>query len=83
MSFCLFVGYIVFVFCCIGMITSGLFWGFLADTLGRRKLLIIGYYLDAIVVLGSGLSQNFQMLATFKYFGGFMLVAHHRNLIII
>lgn len=56
------------------MITSGLFWGFLADTLGRKKLLIIGYYLDAVMVLCSGLSQSFEMLASFKYFGGFMLV---------
>lgn len=55
-----------------GMITSGLFWGFFADTLGRRKLLILGYYLDALIVLCSGLSQSFEMLLTFKYFGGFM-----------
>lgn len=54
------------------MITSGLFWGYLADTLGRKKLLIIGYFLDGLLVLCSGLSQSFEMLATFKYFGGFM-----------
>lgn len=56
------------------MITSGLVWGFLADTLGRRKLLIVGYLLDALVVLCSAFSQTFEMLAIFKYLGGFVYV---------
>lgn len=57
-----------------GMITSGFVWGFLADTLGRKKLLIIGYFLDAVMVFCSAFSQSFEMLATFKFLGGFMLV---------
>lgn len=56
------------------MITSGVIWGFLADTLGRKKLLVIGYFLDAAMVLCSAFSQTFEMLAIFKYFGGFMFV---------
>lgn len=56
------------------MITSGFVWGFLADTLGRKKLLIIGYFLDTMMVLCSAFSQTYEMLATFKYLGGFMCV---------
>lgn len=58
------------------MITSGVVWGFLADTLGRKKLLVIGYFLDAAMVLCSAFSQTFEMLAIFKYLGGFMFVFH-------
>lgn len=58
-----------------GMIISAMLWGFLADTLGRKKLLVVGYFLDAIFVMCSGFSQSFEMLITFKFLGGFMYVA--------
>ncbi|CAD7093693.1 unnamed protein product [Hermetia illucens] len=54
-----------------GMITSAILWGYLADTMGRRKLLIIGYLLDALCVLLSSLSPNRLYLMIFKYLGGF------------
>ncbi|XP_017471115.1 PREDICTED: synaptic vesicle glycoprotein 2C [Rhagoletis zephyria] len=56
-----------------GMITSAIIWGYLADTLGRRKILISGYLADALCVLSSSLTQNFQMLVIFKFFGGFIV----------
>lgn len=56
------------------MITSGFVWGFLADTLGRKKLLVIGYFLDFAMVSCSAFSQTYEMLASFKYLGGFMYV---------
>lgn len=55
-----------------GMITSAVIWGYLADTIGRRKVLIYGYLIDAICVLCSSLTQNFEMLVAFKFLGGFM-----------
>lgn len=55
-----------------GMITSAIIWGYLADTQGRKKILIVGYLLDAVCVFCSSLSQNFTMLVTFKFFGGLM-----------
>ena len=55
-----------------GMITSALIWGYLADTQGRKKVLVCGFLADAVCVVGSALSQNFQMLVVFKFLGGFM-----------
>ncbi|XP_034485625.1 synaptic vesicle glycoprotein 2B-like [Drosophila innubila] len=56
-----------------GMIISAIPWGYLADTKGRRKVLVCGYLLTCICVLGSALSQNFIMLVTFKFLGGLMV----------
>ncbi|KAH8311316.1 hypothetical protein KR044_005617, partial [Drosophila immigrans] len=56
-----------------GMIISAIPWGYLADTKGRRKVLVYGYLFTTICVLGSALSQNFIMLVTFKFVGGLMV----------
>ncbi|KAL7729643.1 hypothetical protein ACLKA6_007921 [Drosophila palustris] len=56
-----------------GMIISAIPWGYLSDTKGRRKVLVCGYFLTCICVLGSALSQNFIMLVTFKFLGGLMV----------
>lgn len=56
----------------LGMISTGFFWGYLSDTLGRKKLLITGYFLDAMFVMLSATSQSFTMLMVSKFFGGFM-----------
>lgn len=55
-----------------GMIASAIVWGYLADTLGRKKILVVGYLLDAVCVVCSSMSQNFLMLVIFKFFGGLM-----------
>ncbi|KAJ9595019.1 hypothetical protein L9F63_013685, partial [Diploptera punctata] len=55
-----------------GMISSAFLWGFLSDTLGRRKLLVAGYLVLAIIMILSSLSQVFWVLALFKFFGGFV-----------
>lgn len=54
------------------MISTGFFWGYLSDTLGRKKLLITGYFLDAMFVMLSATSQTFTLLMVSKFFGGFM-----------
>ncbi|XP_008201263.1 synaptic vesicle glycoprotein 2C-like [Tribolium castaneum] len=56
-----------------GMISSAVIWGFLFDTLGRRKLLMIGFFLDFICVVISSLSQNKEVLIASKFFGGFIM----------
>ncbi|KAL3279279.1 hypothetical protein HHI36_016787, partial [Cryptolaemus montrouzieri] len=57
----------------VGMISSAFFWGYLCDTLGRKKILFIGYFLDALFVWVSSISQNFTVLMIMKYFGGFII----------
>lgn len=54
------------------MISSAIIWGFLFDVLGRRKLLILGFMLDAIFVFMSVLSQSLPLLIVSKYLQGFM-----------
>nr|CAD7414189.1 unnamed protein product [Timema cristinae] len=57
-----------------GMICSAFLWGFLSDTLGRQKLLVVGFFLDATCGFISSLSQNFGVLVVFRFFSGFMYV---------
>ncbi|KAH8420479.1 hypothetical protein KR009_010804, partial [Drosophila setifemur] len=56
-----------------GMISSAVMWGYLADTKGRRNLLIVGYAADTFCVLGGALSQNVVQLMVCKYLGGFCM----------
>ncbi|KAH8289692.1 hypothetical protein KR054_009506 [Drosophila jambulina] len=56
-----------------GMICSAVMWGYLADTKGRRNLLILGYAADTFCVLGGAFSQNRIQLMVFKYLGGFCM----------
>ncbi|XP_017773775.1 PREDICTED: synaptic vesicle glycoprotein 2B-like [Nicrophorus vespilloides] len=48
-------------------------WGFLSDTYGRKRLLVIGYLLDAFFALIAGLTQTFPMLLFAKFMGGFII----------
>lgn len=57
----------------IGMISTGFIWGYLCDTLGRKKLLVVGYLLDGMFVLLSATSQNLTMLMIAKFFGGIII----------
>ncbi|XP_057657183.1 synaptic vesicle glycoprotein 2B-like isoform X2 [Diorhabda carinulata] len=56
-----------------GMISSAFIWGFLCDTLGRKKLLTIGLLLDGLFLMMAALSQNFQLLMIAKFLGGFII----------
>ncbi|XP_023311261.1 synaptic vesicle glycoprotein 2B-like [Anoplophora glabripennis] len=57
----------------IGMISGGLIWGFLFDTLGRKKLLVCGYLLDGTFVFLSAFSQSITPLIICKFLGGFII----------
>ena len=52
------------------MMSSALIWGFLADTFGRKKLLVVGYALHAVCVIVLGLSQSYEMLLVLKFITG-------------
>ncbi|CAH1996788.1 unnamed protein product [Acanthoscelides obtectus] len=56
-----------------GMISSAFIWGYLCDTLGRKKLLVVGYLLDGLFVIISAFSQNFYVLITTKFLGGLII----------
>ncbi|KAH8381635.1 hypothetical protein KR093_009679 [Drosophila rubida] len=56
-----------------GMIISAIPWGFVADTMGRRLVLIIGGWIDGLCVLCAALSQNSTQLMVFKFFDGFIV----------
>uniref|UniRef100_A0A1B0AZD5 Major facilitator superfamily (MFS) profile domain-containing protein n=1 Tax=Glossina palpalis gambiensis TaxID=67801 RepID=A0A1B0AZD5_9MUSC len=53
-----------------GMITSTIPWGFAADTIGRKKVLIAGLLSNAVFVVCCGFSQNVKQLLAFKFFDG-------------
>jgi len=54
------------------MIISAVPWGFIADTIGRRPVLISGGWLDGFFVLCASFSQDTAQLMAFKFFDGFM-----------
>lgn len=56
----------------IGMILSAVFWGFLADVKGRRKIMVYGHLVTFFFDVLCGLSQSFWMMAFAKFCGGFM-----------
>ncbi|XP_032596478.1 synaptic vesicle glycoprotein 2C [Drosophila grimshawi] len=53
-----------------GMIISAFPWGFVADTMGRRIVLIVGGLSDGVCVMCAALSQNSTQLMIFKFFNG-------------
>lgn len=56
------------------MISGAMIWGYLFDTLGRKRLLICGFLLDGAFVLLSSFSQSLTPLVIYKFLGGFMWV---------
>ncbi|XP_068153587.1 putative transporter SVOPL [Drosophila tropicalis] len=56
-----------------GMIFSAIPWGFIADTMGRRVVLICGGWLDGFFVLCAAFSQDFWQLMVFKFIDGLII----------
>lgn len=55
------------------MIVTPIFWGFLCDVLGRRKLLAYGLITDAFFNLMCASSRSFYAIVTFKFIGGLIM----------
>ncbi|XP_015600675.1 synaptic vesicle glycoprotein 2B-like isoform X2 [Cephus cinctus] len=55
------------------MMSSACVWGYWADTIGRRPLLLYGLILDALCNFLISTSQSFYVLLTFKFFSGFIV----------
>ncbi|CAH2085953.1 unnamed protein product [Euphydryas editha] len=56
----------------IGMISSAVIWGFLSDTLGRKKFLVWGFFCSGLIEIAAALSQNFTMLLVTRFMSGFL-----------
>ncbi|XP_069704226.1 synaptic vesicle glycoprotein 2B-like [Periplaneta americana] len=59
----------------VGMISSSHLWGYLADTQGRRKMLILSLFLDAICAVLSSIAPTFWLFCLLRYFNGFFICA--------
>ncbi|XP_034248337.1 synaptic vesicle glycoprotein 2B-like [Thrips palmi] len=59
----------------IGMIFGSHFWGYLADTAGRRNVIRVTLFADAVVALLSAFAPNYAALVTLKFLSGFFMTA--------
>lgn len=55
----------------LGMVIGSYFWGCLADTKGRRVVLICTLLLDAFCGIASSFAQSFWIFMFFRFFNGF------------
>ncbi|XP_047000477.1 synaptic vesicle glycoprotein 2B-like [Schistocerca americana] len=56
-----------------GMVATSFLWGFLSDMLGRRKLLVIAYFLDGALNFIGSFTQSFAFLVAIKFLSGAIL----------
>lgn len=54
------------------MIFGSHFWGYLADTAGRRNVIRVTLFADAVVALLSSFAPNYAALVTLKFLSGFL-----------
>ena len=50
--------------------TTGLFWGYLADRMGRRRVTLIGLWSMMVCCLSMGFATNLAACAAFRFFAG-------------
>lgn len=54
----------------IGMMVGAYVWGSIADTLGRRKVLIVISFMNAVCIVASSFSQNYLLFMIFRFLNG-------------
>lgn len=54
----------------IGMMAGAYFWGSIADSLGRRKVLIVISFMNGFCIVASSFSQNFEWFMLFRFLNG-------------
>ncbi|XP_044019468.1 synaptic vesicle glycoprotein 2B isoform X1 [Aphidius gifuensis] len=54
----------------IGMMAGAYAWGSVADTLGRRKVLIVISFMNALCIVASSLSQSYALFMVFRFLNG-------------
>lgn len=55
---------------CAGMMAGAYFWGSVADTLGRKKVLIVISFMNALCIVASSFSQTFGLFMFFRFLNG-------------
>uniref|UniRef100_A0A6P7G9H6 Synaptic vesicle glycoprotein 2B-like n=1 Tax=Diabrotica virgifera virgifera TaxID=50390 RepID=A0A6P7G9H6_DIAVI len=56
-----------------GMISSGLFWGYLCDALGRKKIIVYGYLVTGFFSVMAAMSTSKGMLMGAKFMSGLIM----------
>lgn len=54
----------------IGMMFGAYFWGSIADSIGRKKVLIFISFMNALCIVASSFSQNYGMFMLFRFLNG-------------
>uniref|UniRef100_A0A8D8ABG9 Synaptic vesicle glycoprotein 2C n=4 Tax=Culex pipiens TaxID=7175 RepID=A0A8D8ABG9_CULPI len=54
----------------IGMMVGAYFWGSVADSLGRKKVLIVISIMNAFCIVASSFSQNYETFMVFRFLNG-------------
>lgn len=53
-----------------GMMAGAYFWGSMADTVGRKKVLIVISFMNALCIIASSFSQNYEFFMLFRFLNG-------------
>ncbi|XP_071449837.1 synaptic vesicle glycoprotein 2B isoform X1 [Hetaerina americana] len=54
----------------IGMMAGAYIWGAVADSLGRKKVLIVISFMNGVCIIASSLCQNYQLFMLFRFLNG-------------
>ncbi len=54
----------------VGMMAGAYLWGSLADTLGRRKVLIVISFTNAVCIVASTFAQSYGIFMLFRFLNG-------------
>ncbi|EEB16248.1 synaptic vesicle protein, putative [Pediculus humanus corporis] len=54
----------------IGMMVGAYFWGSMADAVGRKKVLIVISFMNALCIVTSSFSQNYEFFMLFRFLNG-------------
>lgn len=56
----------------LGIICSSHFWGYLADTIGRRRVIMPALLIGFLLTCACSLVQNFYIFVTLRFLNGFL-----------
>ncbi|KAF6203746.1 hypothetical protein GE061_002080 [Apolygus lucorum] len=57
----------------LGGIGSGVVWGAVVDSIGRKPVLLLGLYLDSIISVCAASAPNFYVFSVFRFISGFII----------